>query len=415
MKREELLDILKERFSHLIDEKRLWNQEVCVSCRILSPEEAIGAPCRHDLPILKGKDVMIQAEYGNGIGQAFTAFPRQFQGTLQEVLMLDIKNDSSAFSIFIAVLNAVLHDLGLCDRTVHCKGEGPMQCACRTVQTILQRYGQNIRVALIGYQPAMLEQLVKRFDVRVLDLDEENIGTVHFGVTVLDGKKDCQDTIHWADVILCTGSALCSQCSAADYLDTGKDVLFYGTTAAGAAALLGWERMCFAQWSKMAEQGFYFLPAGLQDKNAVMELYHRSMYQKGCTWSEDYPTEEIFESDVRRKAIFCLKHKDGRIAASVSIDEDPAVEELPVWTADGKKTAEIARLAVAEEYQGQGLTALLFTDLMEVLRNRGYKRLHFLVSPDNPSAVRAYRKMRFTFVGEIDLFGCHWHCYEGMI
>lgn len=415
MKREELLDLLKERFAQLIKEKKLENREVCVLCRILSPEEAIGMSDRHDFAILKGKDVMIQAEYGNGSGQAFTGFPTQFRGTLEEIMELDIKNDGRALSIFIAVLNAVMNDLGLCDRTVHCKGEGPTQCACRVAKTLYQRYGKNIRVALIGYQPAILEQLVKLFDVRVLDLDEDNIGTVHSGITVLDGHKDCKDIIRWADVILCTGSALCRQGSAADYLNMGKDVLFYGTTAAGAAALLGWERMCFAQWSTMAEKGFYFSPAGLEDKNAIMELYRQSMRQDGCTWSEDYPTEEIFEGDVRRNAIFCLKHKDGRIAASVSIDEDPAVEELPVWTADGKKTAEIARLAVAEAYQGQGLTALLFTDLMEVLRNRGYERLHFLVSPDNPSAVRAYRKMKFTFVGEADLFECHWHCYEGML
>ena len=54
-----------------------------------------------------------------------------------------------------------------------------------------------------------------------------------------------QNRDSYAELILCTGSTLCNG-SIIDYLDLDKDVLFFGTTASGAAPLLGLKRVCFA-------------------------------------------------------------------------------------------------------------------------------------------------------------------------
>ena len=52
------------------------------------------------------------------------------------------------------------------------------------------------------------------------------------------------DTVlNWAELVLWTGSAL-SNATIADYMDLDKEVLFYGTTGAGAASLLGLKRIC---------------------------------------------------------------------------------------------------------------------------------------------------------------------------
>ena len=49
----------------------------------------------------------------------------------------------------------------------------------------------------------------------------------------------------WAELVLCTGSTL-ANASIENFLDIGKEVLFYGTTGAGAAALMDWKRLCYA-------------------------------------------------------------------------------------------------------------------------------------------------------------------------
>ena len=109
-----------------------------------------------------------------------------------------------------------------------------------------ETYG-DVKIALIGYQPALLEGLSNNFsEVRILDLNPELIGKTRYGVTILDGDKDYKDTVlDWADLVLCTGSTV-GNGSVVNFLDIGKEVLFYGTTGAGAAALMGWKRLCFA-------------------------------------------------------------------------------------------------------------------------------------------------------------------------
>jgi hypothetical protein len=60
-----------------------------------------------------------------------------------------------------------------------------------------------------------------------------------------DGAAAMQSAIDSADLILCTGSTLCNG-TIVDYMLPDKDVLFFGTSAAGAAKLLGLSRICFA-------------------------------------------------------------------------------------------------------------------------------------------------------------------------
>ena len=50
--------------------------------------------------------------------------------------------------------------------------------------------------------------------------------------------------VNWSDLVLCTGSTL-SNGTITNFLDLEKEVLFFGTTLAGAAEMLGCKRMCF--------------------------------------------------------------------------------------------------------------------------------------------------------------------------
>ena len=99
----------------------------------------------------------------------------------------------------------------------------------------------------MGFQPSLLEMLSKsKYEVRVMDLNPNNIGQVKFGICVEDGnvmKEEIRDS--YAELILCTGSTLCNG-SIVDYLNLDTEVLFFGTSASGAAALLGLKRVCFA-------------------------------------------------------------------------------------------------------------------------------------------------------------------------
>jgi uncharacterized protein (DUF4213/DUF364 family) len=246
MTRERFYAEWKRLFSEFLKKESLSGQAVSVTCRSLSPEEAIGQTKRKDFPILTGKEVMIQAEVDGAKGQAFTSAPVAFSGTLEQLLDIDMVHDAGGRSMCIAALNAVMRAKGLCRSTVHCRKDGPEQCACDMRSFLDERYPDHKRVVLVGYQPALLEMLAKTGrSVRVLDLNPANIGQIRYGVPVEDGVSSYPDAVSWADLILCTGSTVCNG-SIVQYLDLPVDVVFYGTTLAGTAILMHLNRVCFA-------------------------------------------------------------------------------------------------------------------------------------------------------------------------
>ena len=243
-------DMLQEAKKRFIDELesqdggcKALNDDVVVSGP-LSSSEAIGIPDKDDFPLLRGKEVLMQAVYKGYAGQAFTSASGSFQGSLGDVLELPLKSIFER-AVFISTMNAVLRYLGLVDGTVHCKNDGPKKCAIQIGSWIKEQEAD--RVGLVGMQPALLETLVYTLgsdNVVVSDLAEA--GNVRYGVKVLDGMgssqmfKDCQ-------IVLITGSTLVNGTIDGlleNALHHEKRVVFYGTTIAGAAYLLGLERLC---------------------------------------------------------------------------------------------------------------------------------------------------------------------------
>ena len=244
MTRSQLFAKLQTAFEEILEEHHLMDASVTIRARGLSPEEAIGCPERKDFPILTGKETMLMAEFRGSKGQAFTDAPAQFSGPLQDILHMDLEQNPHARGLFIASLNAVMHHLGLSENAVHCRNDGPEFCAKCMVEWVREQFGAP-RIALVGFQPALIGGLSKAFQVQVLDLNPDNIGKVKDGCPVRDGVKDQKAVLDWADLVLCTGSTLCNG-TLVDFMDLDKPVVFFGTTLSGAAPLLGLRRTCFA-------------------------------------------------------------------------------------------------------------------------------------------------------------------------
>ena len=238
---------LKAKFEDVLKKNHIENENVTIFCRALTPEEAIGKTKRQDYPIISGKDIMIEANFKGSRGQAFTDSPTAFSGTLKEILDGNIEEDPRMRGLLIAAINAVMRHLDLCCGTVHCRTDGPELCAKDMLKFLQENYSHCRRIALIGYQPALLEMLANsEYQVRVLDLNPDNVGQMRYGVLVEDGKEAYESIIHGdVDLILCTGSTVCNG-TIVNYLDLDTEVLFFGTTLAGTAALMGLKRACFA-------------------------------------------------------------------------------------------------------------------------------------------------------------------------
>ncbi len=233
---------LKEEVEKLIKEYDLRDSTVVVKGKALKPDDAIGNPQRRDFPLLKGKEVLMEADFLGRKGQAFTDQPGNIQDHLGKILELPLKNNWER-AVFISTLNALMRYLGKADKTIHCRNEEPEKCAAELVNYLKENH-RSSRIGLVGLQPAMLDQLRHSFDVRVLDLDPDNIGKTKYGVLIEDGEKNLNEVLNWAEVLLVTGSTVVNG-TIVNFWQLEKPVVFYGTTIAGPAKLLGLERFCY--------------------------------------------------------------------------------------------------------------------------------------------------------------------------
>jgi hypothetical protein len=117
-----VLESVKEKFAELVAQHKLSGENVLVTIGTLTPQQAIGNPVRQDYALLGGKEVMVEAQFRQSYGQAFTNKPQTFNGLVDDVLRLDLDSINNR-AIFLATLNAVCASLGMAEKTRHCRNE----------------------------------------------------------------------------------------------------------------------------------------------------------------------------------------------------------------------------------------------------------------------------------------------------
>lgn len=234
-----VLEQVRQKALALWEANDLLREPITITAKTLTIHEAIGDPEGDDFPLQKGKERLMEAVFRGEKGQAFTDRYGNFSGTLADVAAMDLENNFRR-AVFVSAVNATVRGLGLCQGTIHCRDKEPTECAGAFCDHIAKRYGE-VRITQVGYQPKIIEALAERFPLTVLDLDPDNIGTVRHGARVL-GPEDQDEALKAADLLVVTGSTLAND-TIGDFL-LEKPTVFFGTTVAGAAALMGWERFC---------------------------------------------------------------------------------------------------------------------------------------------------------------------------
>lgn len=147
------------------------------------------------------------------------------------------------------------------------------------------------------------------------------------------------------------------------------------------------------------------------DKEEILQLYKAQLGKKYCPWNEYYPEVQEIDFDLSRDSLFVMRD-EGKIIAAISIDDDESVTNLPYWTPRLQPGAELSRLAVAIDYQSQGLAKKMIIYGMKEIKKRGFKSLHFLVNKTNLKALKCYDAFGFDKVGECEFYNQPMLCYE---
>ena len=233
-----IYETLQHALRKQVQVHRFSGRCVRVRCKALSSIDAIGQPEQRDYPIIKGKEVIVEADFEGVKGQAFTDEFENADYLIDDLLTINLDSNARRAS-FVSGLNAVFRYLHLCDKTVHCKDDEPKACA----DYLTERIKPGSKVLLVGYQPRFLEKLASACNLRVVDLDQDNIGSEISGV-IVDPPEMTNAAIEWCDLIFATGSTVVNG-TIGDFLGRDKSVLFYGITVSAAAEILGLDRYCY--------------------------------------------------------------------------------------------------------------------------------------------------------------------------
>ncbi len=215
--------------------------EVKVFAGPLKILDALGDPEEKDYPLQKGKEKLMEATVLNSRGQAYTDMYGNYQGTLSDVIALELK-DNFQRAVFVSTLNALLRHRNKVENTRHCKNEGMGQCGKEIVDYVKERY-ESPKIWLVGLQPRLLENLSMHFQIRVTDKDSDNIGSEKSGVGIEDPSAAASEIGQWCDLIVATGTIFVNN-TFEEILSCSKPVILYGVTAAGPAHVLGIQRYC---------------------------------------------------------------------------------------------------------------------------------------------------------------------------
>ncbi|MGC8974665.1 MAG: Rossmann-like domain-containing protein [Thermoprotei archaeon] len=242
-------ELCRKFFKELAKEKSIITEYVrskhedVVRYRVI-PSSYFNLPSK-EYAIVRGEEVMMECVFKSARAHVFTQLPRDIVMRVDEILRLDL-SDVGNRSIFYCALNAVMRYYGLVDGTTHCRGNSPLKCA-KTLVEDLKSFAPDARILLVGYQPAIAEELVRYFKtVYITDMSPRNIGKVVGKVSVLDHVRN-NDLIREVDIVLATGSSLLNK-TLWDLYEVSsrfnKVFILYGVSAAGASRILGIKRHC---------------------------------------------------------------------------------------------------------------------------------------------------------------------------
>lgn len=157
---------------------------------------------------------------------------------------------------------------------------------------------------------------------------------------------------------------------------------------------------------------YRILRPSVSDRESILRLYRLQIGRKYCIWNDNYPGISEIDADMERKDLYIMKDEADAIIAAISLGMDQDVENMECWSEGLQPSRELARLAVAPGYQGQGIATHMIEFVSRKLLAHGTSGVHMMISDNNTSALKAFSKFGFSKINEFDRDGLHILCFE---
>lgn len=152
-----------------------------------------------------------------------------------------------------------------------------------------------------------------------------------------------------------------------------------------------------------------FRKATLSDANSILEIIRQAqafLKSQGINqWQNNYPTMETIQKDIRDQIGYVLV-KDGIILGTVAVSFDGEKTYDKIYEGEWKTNqpfAVVHRIAVREEYKGQGLSSFILNQIEAMCMERGVYSIKVDTHEENYSMQKSLQKCGFEYCGVIYL------------
>ena len=147
---------------------------------------------------------------------------------------------------------------------------------------------------------------------------------------------------------------------------------------------------------------------------ATIEACVRDLIDKGIyQWNDNYPTEQIINSDLEGKFLYLIKNKQECLAIIVINEVQDEEWKKVDWSQSSRKPLAVHRLLVHPRFQKRGLGRRLMDFALKYANENKYDSIRFDVYTGNPGLIDTYEKMGCVKRGEVYFpfrelpFGCY--------
>lgn len=168
------------------------------------------------------------------------------------------------------------------------------------------------------------------------------------------------------------------------------------------------ELIILGEVHKMAE--IYLRRAQAPDLDVIMKIIKnaKSLLKKNGSpqWQDGYPNREIFAQDIAMQTNWVLVDDHQVVAtATLQLTPEPTYRIITngQWSQPNDPYATIHRVAISDEYQGQGLSKILFSNLLTVGQMQGIKNFRLDTHRNNKAMQHIAEKFNFRKRGIIEV------------
>ncbi|MBW7674492.1 GNAT family N-acetyltransferase [Chryseobacterium chendengshani] len=153
-----------------------------------------------------------------------------------------------------------------------------------------------------------------------------------------------------------------------------------------------------------------FRKAETPDKDVIWEIIQQSIERRRIDgsqqWQNGYPNEQTVKSDIEKNFGYVLT-VDGKTAVYVALifNDEPAYSSIDgAWLTDGEFVV-IHRVAISEEFAGQGLVKKLFDYIEDFVKTENVLSVKVDTNFDNIAMLKILEAKGYTYCGEVFLAG----------